>query len=141
MVFTGEWRAYFGPAQEKAASADLSMQWKDQDSKWPHAKLCRVRGKACLHGNHIIQSRLALFRMSKRFASEWLGLRAHRQLQGHDEALVAAVCEASAQCQRTQMHFPGGGVCDGTLWALSGKELEPRLQAPDPCVLSGRQSR
>ena len=51
----------------------------------------------------------ALFRMSKRLASEWLGLRAHRQLHGHDEALVAAVCEASAQCQRTQMHFPGGG--------------------------------
>jgi hypothetical protein len=125
VVFTGEWRAYFGPAQEKAASADLSMQWKDQDSKWPHAKLCRVRGKACLHGNHIIQSRLALFRMSKRFASEWLGLRAHRQLQGHDEALVAAVCDASAQCRRKQMHFPGGVYVMGHYGLFLAKSSSP----------------
>ena len=108
VVFTGEWHTFFGPAEDKAENADLVVEWDQQDRTWHHAAACRVRGKQCLQDNKITQSRLAIFRMSRRFASEWLNMRAQHQLNGHDEATVAVVCDQWPTCRRSRMHFPGG---------------------------------
>jgi hypothetical protein len=107
-VFTGEWHTFFRPAELKAESSDLVMQWTVVDSTWYHAKSCEVRAQKCLQNDAMVKSRLALFRMSHHFASEWLSLRARRLVKGYDEALVATVCDRIERCRRSEMHFPGG---------------------------------
>ena len=125
MVFTGEWHTFFGPAEDKAESADLVMDWLQQDKTWYHAQGCRLRGKPCLEGNSMLQSRLALFRMSRRLASEWLNLRAQRQLEGYDEATLGTVCDKWPACRRSRVHNPGGVYRLGHFGVFKAKNTNP----------------
>ena len=51
-----------GGAVEHFASGHGPWVWPHaKQVALSHAKLCRNHGKACLHGNHIIQSRLLLY--------------------------------------------------------------------------------
>jgi len=107
-VFTGDWSSYFGPAEQKAGRADLVAQYRNTDASWVWSGSCELRGRKCIENNHIIQTKLALNRMSRRFAARMLHLRALRQLKGRDEALVALICDEWVECTRSPLYFRDG---------------------------------
>jgi len=107
-VFTGDWSSYFGAAEQEAGRADLVAKYRETNAWWSLAESCKLRGRKCLQNNHIVQTQLALHRMSRRFAARMLHLRALRQLQGRDEALVAVICDEWVECARSPLYFQGG---------------------------------
>ena len=112
-VFTGDWHDYFFPAEREAGDADLVSENHVQGSTWPLTWSCRIKGQKCLKNNRIVQTKLALHRMSRRMATMMLHLRAQRQLKGRDEALLAAVCDQWAGCTRSKLYSPGGVYTTG----------------------------
>ena len=107
-VFTGDWSSYFGPAEQEAGRADLVAKYRNTNAQWAWSGSCKLRRQNCLQNNRIVQSKLALHRMSRRFAARMLHLRALRQLQGRDEALVALICDEWVECTRSPLYFQGG---------------------------------
>ena len=73
----------------------------------------------------MVQTLLALFRMSRRLAVHWLKLRAAGDVSGHSEALAAPICNravwcAESGCERCTVSdlFDPGGVYDLGGWGL-----------------------
>ena len=78
--FTGSWTTFFKPAEEKAGPADVVATFVNESQKWWWARECSVFGRNCfLHdageqssNRIIVQTYMAIFRMSRRFASAYL---------------------------------------------------------------------
>ena len=112
-VFTGNWSSYFDSAEQEAGRADLVAKYGNTNAQWAWSESCELRGRKCLQNNHIVQTKLALHRMSRRFATRMLHLRALGQLQGRDEALVALICDEWVECTRSPLYFQGGVYTPG----------------------------
>ena len=129
--FTGSWTTFFKPAEEKAGQDDIVATFVNVGQNWWWARGCWVLGRKCfLHdaGEQssnltIVQTYMAIFRMSRRFASAYLRLERRKHFTGFYEAVTAPLCDRmpTFNCTRSQMHFPGGvytlgGAPDGPFW-------------------------
>ena len=144
-VYTGNWTSFFSKASEQAQKADLVAKSRSQGSKWLLAASCQFFKKPCLRDNHLVQTLLALFRMSRRFAVHWLKLRAAGDVRGHCEAIVAPICDKMVWCVKSVCEpcvmsdmFNPGGVYDVGGWGLwRADESSPWRKTSPAYTLTG----